>query len=102
MRTKLLTVTSGALLALILTIVPADAGPRVYVRVGPPAPPAAVRMAAPGPGHAWVDGHYVWNGRGYVWVPGHWVRPPRAGAAWVAPAWRRNRHGWYVVGGFWR
>jgi hypothetical protein len=81
----------------------AEAGARVYVRIGPPAPVAEVRAVSPGRGHVWIGGYHEWNGRAYVWVPGRWVVPPRAHAVWVAPRWVHDRrHGWYFVAGHWR
>ena len=80
----------------------ASAGTRVYVRVGPPAPVVEVRRHAPGSRYVWVPGYQAWNGRAYAWAPGRWVVPPRPRAAWVAPRWVHHRHGWYVVGGYWR
>lgn len=51
----------------------------VYVaRVPPPPPPARYENRAygrpPGPGYAWVDGHWVRRGNHWYWVRGHWVR----------------------------
>ena len=80
----------------------AEAGTRVYVRVGPPAPVVEVRAVAPGPRHVWVPGYYRWDGRVYVWTAGAWAVPPRGRAVWVAPRWERNRHGWFFVAGHWR
>jgi WXXGXW repeat (2 copies) len=80
----------------------ADAKTRVFVRVGPPAPIVEYRSVAPGSRYVWVPGYYRWDGYGYGWAPGRWVVPPRARAVWVAPRWAHSRHGWYVVGGYWR
>src|SRR5215813_13100429 len=61
----------------------------------------------PRAGMVWTGGYYRWNrgrrGRGrYSWVPGRWVVPPRPGAVWVAPRWRRSRNGYTFVAGRWR
>lgn len=81
----------------------AEAGARVYVRVGPPAPVVRVRPVAPGPRHIWVPGYYRWQRNAYVWAPGAWVVPPRRHRVWVEPRWVHDRrHGWYFVAGRWR
>ena len=80
----------------------AEAGTRVYVRVGPPAPVVEVRRVSPGPRYVWVPGYYRWNGRAYVWSAGSWVVPPRRHAVWVAPRWDHGRRGWFFVAGHWR
>jgi WXXGXW repeat (2 copies) len=90
---------SGFMLA---SVACATAGPRVYVRVGPPRAVAEVRTVAPGPGYVWVAGYHRWDGRAYVWVPGVWLAPPRPRAVWVAHHWVHDRHGWYFVEGHWR
>lgn len=93
--------------AMVLSLIPGTAaadGPRIYVRVAPPAPPAAVvvRPARPGPRHVWVDGFHRWDGHAYVWAPGEWREGPRANAHWVAGHWKHTRQGWYWVDGHWR
>jgi YXWGXW repeat-containing protein len=80
----------------------AEAGTRVYVRVGPPAAVVHVRPVAPGPRHVWVPGYYRYDRRAYVWTPGVWVVPPRRHTVWVEPRWVHDRHGWYFVAGHWR
>lgn len=60
--------TLAAVLATTLAALPAAAGTRVYVRIGPPAPIVETRVAAPGPHHVWVAGYHSWNGQAYVWV----------------------------------
>jgi WXXGXW repeat (2 copies) len=85
-----------------LTAARADAGTRVYVRIGPPAPIVEVRPAAVR-GQVWVGGYHHWNGHAYVWTPGRWAAPPRGRSVWVAPRWVHDRrHGWYFVAGHWR
>lgn len=80
----------------------AEAGTRVYVRVGPPAAVVQVRPVAPGPRYVWVPGYHRYHRHAYVWTPGVWVVPPRRHAVWVAPRWAHDRHGWYFVAGHWR
>src|SRR5215831_14905376 len=66
-----------------------------YVAVGPPPPPAyGVVGVAPGPGYVWVDGFWDLRGGRWMWSRGYWVRPPRRGAIWVAPAWRPYDRGY--------
>jgi hypothetical protein len=84
-----------------LTAARAEAGARVYVRIGPPAPIVEVRPAAVH-GRVWIAGYHRWNGHAYVWTPGRWTAPPRGRAVWVAPRWVHDRrHGWYFVAGHW-
>lgn len=92
----------GGLLLSAVTALPADAGTRVYVRVGPPAPVVEVRRVAPGPRYVWRDGYHRWNGHAYVWVPGAWAVPPHPHQNWVPGRWVQDRHGWYYVTGHWR
>lgn len=94
--------TLAAVLATTLAALPAAAGTRVYVRIGPPAPIVETRVAAPGPHHVWVAGYHSWNGQAYVWVPGRWALPPNHHGNRVAGHWVHSRHGWYWVDGHWR
>lgn len=43
----------------------------------PPPPPPRYERHRPRVGHAWVGGHWRWQGHRYVWIPGHWVKAPR-------------------------
>jgi hypothetical protein len=79
------------------------APPPVAVAVPPPPPPAAVVVGAPVPyGYVYRPGYYMWTGYGYQMVPGAYVRPPYAGAVWVAPRYASGPHGHYYVHGYWR
>lgn len=90
-------------LALTLTSSAAQAGARVYVRVGPPAPLAEVRVVAPSPRHVWIAGYHRWDGAAYAWVPGRWDLPPAHRTAWMAGHWSHHAsNGWYWVDGNWR
>jgi hypothetical protein len=81
---------------------PARAGTRVYVRIGPPAPIVETRVVAPSPRHVWIAGYHRWDGAAFVWVPGRWALPPAHHHAWVAGRWTHDPHGWYWAEGHWR
>jgi WXXGXW repeat (2 copies) len=90
----------GILLAGAITM--GAMGQAVVVQVRPPHPIVEARVAAPGPGYAWIAGYHRWDGRAYVWVPGRWELPPRAHARWVAHRWVHRNGGWVLVEGHWR
>lgn len=70
-----------------------------YAYLPPPPPPVYyARPAMPGPGFVWVDGFWAPQGKKYKWNRGYWTRPPRRGAAWVAPRYYGNRY----YSGYWR
>ena len=74
-----------------------------YVAIGTPPPPRyGVVGYAPGPGYVWTDGFYDLRGTTWVWVPGRWQRPPRPGAIWIRPEWRREGNHWRFHRGYWR
>jgi WXXGXW repeat (2 copies) len=56
----------------------------VYVNGGPPVSLVDPVTVMPGPGYVWIEGAWFWEGR-WVWHRGYWMRPPRAGAAWIRP-----------------
>ncbi len=75
----------------------------VVASIGPPPPPRyGVMGYAPGPGYVWTDGYYNLMGSNWVWVGGRWMRPPRRGAAWVSPEWRREGGRYRFRRGYWR
>lgn len=87
----------------LLPAVPASAGARVYVRVGPPAAVVEVRTVAPDRHHVWIPGYHRWSGQAYAWVPGRWDLPPAHRTTWVPGHWvQHRRSGWYWVEGHWR
>ena len=43
----------------------------------PPPPPRYERHSRARSGHAWVGGHWRWQGQRYVWIPGYWAKAPR-------------------------
>ena len=95
------TLVALAFLALASAL-PAGAGTRVYVRIGPPAPIVETRVVAPSPRHVWIAGYHHWDGNAFVWVPGRWALPPAHYHAWAAGRWVHDPHGWYWAEGHWR
>jgi len=78
---------------------------QTVVRMAPPPPPPKQMRPVgrpPQPGFVWTPGWQRWDGRRYQPMPGRWVRPPRHGAAWVAPTWNRRGNGWVFRDGYWR
>ena len=100
-RMKLLAASlfTGAILTACV-VAPPHGG--IYVRTAPPAAIVEMRGVAPGPDHAWIEGHHVWRGGAYVWVPGHWDRAPHPRAVWVNGQWKHHRDGWYWDEGHWK
>jgi len=96
----------------VLLAANAHAGQRVFVQIGAPVPvwapapppPASVIVAArPAPyGFVWRPAYYAWGGYGYRMVRAGWVRPPYAGAVWIAPRYIARPRGSMWVGGYWR
>src|SRR5262245_15799551 len=84
-----------------LTAGRAQAAPRIYVEIGPPAAVVEAPPPVPRPGLVWRPGYHRWIARRYEWVPGEWVRPPRPHALWVPGRWVHERRGWYWVPGHW-
>ncbi len=109
MATRLAGLTFFAFVAAAAT---AQASTHVFVQIGAPvpvavapAPPPPPVVVAPAPvpyGYVWRPAYYVWGGYGYRVVPGAWVRPPYAGAVWVAPRWVAAPRGGYYTRGYWR
>jgi outer membrane lipoprotein SlyB len=73
----------------------------VVVQQPPPPPPVETVVVAPGPGHVWIGGEWVWNG-GWFWVGGHWAYPPYPHAVWVNGHCWRGPNGWHNERGHWR
>ena len=91
-----------AILAAGASVIPAYA---IVVRTAPPPLPRSAAVAAVRPprrGMVWAPGYYSWRAGRYRWMPGRWVVPPRSGARWVSPRWRRSRGGYQFVAGYWR
>jgi hypothetical protein len=104
--TKLTILTLIACFALfVASPAPSSAGVVVGLNVGiaPPVAPVEVVAPCPGPGYAWVAGHWGWYpGVGYRWARGVWVRPPFAHAAWIGPRYVAGPHGRVFYRGYWR
>lgn len=66
----------------------------IVIHTAPPAPVVERVVVSPGPGYAWVPGHYVWHHRRWVWVRGTWIVPPRAGLIWVNGTWDARAGSW--------
>ncbi len=82
----------------------AQIGGDIHIRIGPPPPRHEVIIERPDRDAVWIPGFHEYDpgGRVYVWRPGRWDHPPRRGAIWVAPRYRR-RHGEYIYSpGRWR
>ncbi len=102
---KLTLIASIALL--LSSSAAAFGGVAVGLDVGfaPPPVPVAREVVAPcpGPGYAWVAGHYGWYpGHGYRWARGTWLLPPHPRAVWVGPRFVEGPRGRFFVRGFWR
>ena len=90
-----------ALLGGMLIVPIAEAGTRIYLRVGPPAVVVEQRPVAPA-GYIWQPGYHSWVNNNYVWTRGAWVRPPHPHARWVTGRWAHEHRGYYWVDGRWR
>ena len=67
----------------------------------PPPPRVTMQPPAPGPGYAWVNGYWHWNGGQWVWMDGNWVAQ-RAGYVYIGPSWQQQGGGYVYVQGGWR
>jgi hypothetical protein len=101
MARMLMRVACLVVLAGLVSIGHAQAAPRVYLRIGPPAVVMETRPPVPHPGYVWRGGYHRWVGGRYEWFPGAWVRPPYPLAAWIPGRWERERRGWYWLPGHW-
>jgi hypothetical protein len=93
----------AVLLSLLVMTLGLQQANAIVVRTPPPPPRRSRAMfRAPRHGMVWTPGFYGWRGGRYTWMPGRWAVPPRRGAMWVAPRWRRTRGGYAFVAGRWR
>jgi hypothetical protein len=91
------------LLALLLSIVPAQSFAGVFISVGfaPPILPVYEQPVCPEPGLMWTPGYWAYGEDGYYWVPGAWVPAPYEGALWTPGYWGWS-NGLYVFhDGYW-
>ena len=75
------------------------AGEAYVVESGPPAP--RYETVVYRPGHVWVQGHWVREGRNWYWRDGYYVRE-RPNYVYVQPRWERRGRGYVYVRGDWR
>ena len=92
-----------ALLALVLSVVPASAFAGVFISVGfaPPALPVYEQPPCPEPGWMWTPGYWAYGPDGYYWVPGAWVPAPYEGALWTPGYWGWSGGLYVWHGGYW-
>jgi hypothetical protein len=99
----------------IIQQAPAQPAERVVVMTQPASPQEDI-TPSPGPGYAWVAGHYVWRD-GWNWERGQWVsgsaRPmpaayaeapsaaPTSDARWVPGYWDYVGNDWQWKKGHW-
>ncbi len=83
------------------TSAPAQAQGIVRLRIAPPLARVEVVPVAPSPRHAWIAGHWGWNGSQHVWVNGYYVIPPAAGYTWVPARWINEGGFWVFRRGHW-
>ncbi len=95
--------TAAALAGLFLLPSLAEAGVRIYVRVGPPTVRTVkvIKPVRPCAKAIWISAHWQNKHGRYVWVKGYRVKP-RYGYVYVRPRWKKNRHGYYYVTGHWK
>ena len=67
------------------------------------APARADSLVAEVPvGHAWVKGHWSWDGARFVWVGGHALQIPAGLTAWEPGHWYASGGRWFYANGYWR
>ncbi|MET3131928.1 hypothetical protein AAKU55_002196 [Oxalobacteraceae bacterium GrIS 1.11] len=86
------------------------------VRTMPP-PIQEVVQVQPGPGYAWVPGHWAWRGNNWQWQSGHWYQgvvrqmpveiverisvAPSPAHYWVPGHWHWQGRDWVWARGHW-
>jgi len=78
--------------------------PTVVVAPNPPPPPEAeIQPPVPGPGVAWIPGHWSWepDAHNFVWLHGRYMEPPHTDAAWLPGRWVERDQGWVWEDGRW-
>src|ERR1700677_503377 len=74
-------------------------GPDVIVQSAPPHERVEVVPMAPGPGYAWIRGHWVWHREHWEWKGGYYERISQPGAVWISGQWVARGNGWVWVEG---
>jgi len=73
------------------------------VKVVTEPPPEQIELVAEVPvGHAWVKGHWSWDGARFVWVGGHALQIPAGLTAWEPGHWYASGGRWFYANGYWR
>ena len=95
--------TAAALAGLFLLPSLAEAGVRIYVRIGPPTVRTVkvIKPVRPCAKAIWISAHWQYKHGRHVRLKGYWVKP-RHGYVYVRPRWKRNHHGYYYVTGHWK
>ena len=83
-----------------LIFVGACAGEASYVVETSPPPPRH-EVVVYRPGHVWVQGHWIRDGRHWQWREGYYVRE-RPNYVYVQPRWERRNRGYVYIQGEWR
>jgi hypothetical protein len=93
---------AGLDIGIRLGIPVAPAGGEIVVRSAPPREIVENPPPPPGPGYAWVRGHWSWrDDRGWVWMHGHWEYAAQPGAIWVPGHWDSRGGGYVWIEGRW-
>jgi hypothetical protein len=74
-------------------------GPEVVVQSRPPAERVEVIPSAPGPGYAWIRGHWLWHRERWEWKGGYYERVSQPGSVWISGQWVARGNGWVWVEG---
>jgi hypothetical protein len=56
---------------------------------------------APGPGYAWLNGYWHWDGDEYLWHRGRWDVRPAPGYVWLHHGWTQDRDRYRLMPGRW-
>jgi WXXGXW repeat (2 copies) len=74
-------------------------GPEVVVRSQPPPERIETVPMSPGPGYAWIRGHWVWHREHWEWKAGYFERASQPGSVWVSGQWVARGNGWVWMEG---
>ena len=96
----------GLILALAgpVPVTSAQVPDTVHIRIPPP--PRAHDMPAPRPDSisVWIPGYQEYDPgmEAYVWHPGWWDHPPKKGAKWIPPKYKRQHGEYKFIPGRWK